>query len=66
MSITAEGYRRIEAIRKSAEEGDVEAQYRIGEIYSDPLFENIPEAIKWITKAAENGHEEAKKVLALL
>ena len=68
MSITASQYERLGALRKRAEEGDAEAQFELGVFYSEDFkpTQNIPEAIKWITKAAENGHEEAIKILDLV
>lgn len=54
-------YREIEMIkcRKAAEQGDADAQYRLGECYAkDDGVET--EALKWYHKAAEQGHEGAK------
>ena len=46
----------------AAREGDVKAQYHMGETYSKGINieENAREAIKWYTRAAENGYIEAQ------
>ena len=51
-------YREIEMMkcRKAAEQGDADAQYRLGEFYA----KDEAEALKWYHKAAEQGHEGAK------
>lgn len=51
-------YREIEMMkcRKAAEQGDADAQYRLGECYA----KDEAEALKWYHKAAEQGHEGAK------
>ena len=48
----------FDAIRKKAEEGDIEAQYKLGVYYADEYFDNH-EAIKWLFKANRQGHEKA-------
>ena len=57
-------YREIEMIkcRKAAEQGDADAQYRLGTCYAigDGVETNEAEALKWYHKAAEQGHEGAK------
>ena len=52
-------YREIEMMkcRKAAEQGDADAQYRLGECYA---AKDETEALKWYHKAAEQGHEGAK------
>ena len=61
---------KIEAWRKSAERGDPQAQYCLGNCYftgngieSDGLAKDIAEAVKWYRKAAEQGHIDAKRNL---
>jgi TPR repeat protein len=60
--------------RQSAERGDSEAQYRLGNAYSieardkigDARWQATPlqeEATKWIRRAAEQGHTEAEALL---
>lgn len=57
-------YREIETMkcRKAAEQGEADAQYRLGTCYAigDGVETNEAEALKWYNKAAEQGHEGAK------
>ena len=48
--------------------GDVDAQYRLGEIYrlGDGLEKDIPQAFKWYGRAAEQGHSGAQYKLGLI
>ena len=46
------------SIQELAEEGDAEAQYKIG--YDYYIHGNLPEAFKWFLKAAEQGYAEAQ------
>ena len=50
-----------------AEQGDVNAQYNLGESYDDGqgVPEDDVEAVKWWSRAAEQGHAEAQFSLAL-
>ncbi|MBO4513731.1 MAG: SEL1-like repeat protein, partial [Victivallales bacterium] len=49
-------------IRKRAERGDAEAQFRLGECFKEGnvVEENLKEAVKWYRKAAYQGNAEAK------
>lgn len=51
-------------MRQVAEQGDVEAQYKIGLYYENKTPKNYPEAIKWYRLAAEKGHADAQYHLA--
>lgn len=57
-------YREIEMMkcRKAAEQGEADAQYRLGTCYAngDGVETNEAEALKWYHNAAEQGHEGAK------
>jgi TPR repeat protein len=46
---------------KLANKGNVEAQFKVGEMYENGfgVEKNVEEGLKWITKAAEQGHETA-------
>jgi flagellar biosynthesis GTPase FlhF len=46
---------------KLANKGNVEAQFKVGEMYENGfgVEKNTEEGMKWITKAAEQGHETA-------
>ena len=50
------------ALVDAAEQGDAEAQYKLGFMYegSDSVPEDYTEAAKWYRKAAEQGHVEAQ------
>jgi TPR repeat protein len=58
----ADGYRR------AARDGDVGAQYRLGQLYERGLgvSKDPDEAAKWYRKAAEQGHDRAKEALERL
>lgn len=57
-------YREIEMMkcRKAAEQGEADAQYRLGMCYAngDGVETNEAEALRWYHNAAEQGHEGAK------
>jgi TPR repeat protein len=56
-------------VRKSAEAGDANAQFRLGEaLLQDPAHtvENSADAVRWLQLAAENGSTEAMIVLGRL
>ena len=52
----------MDVIREAAEQGDAEAQYKLGIAYShgQGIPENPVEAVKWFRRAAEQGHEKAQ------
>ena len=52
----------LEILRKDAEQGDAEAQYKLGEMYDtgEGVIEDDTEAVKWYRKAAEQGHRNAQ------
>jgi len=58
----------FDAVLKQAEQGDPDAQYRLGRMYyfGDGVAENREEAARWHVKAAAQGHAEAQYVLGLL
>ena len=55
----------ISLLRKSAEQGDADAQHEMGGYYSVGLGveKSQEQAIYWWRKAAEQGHEDAQKCL---
>ena len=55
-------------VKKSAEEGQAEAQYFLGLIYfiGKGVDRDKQEALKWFRKAAEQGHAKAKEDLSIL
>lgn len=55
----------VELYRKAAEQGNIDAQYILGDCYENGygVEENENEAVKWYRKAAEQGHGEAKERL---
>ena len=64
----------LELWKKAAEAGDSEAQYALGSCYAgdveyydpDKIYQNMPEAKKWLQKAADQGNEKAKEALERL
>jgi TPR repeat protein len=65
-------YRKVAEKENAFDNLDVEAQYFLGRIYKKDLApernksKNRAEAIQWLRKAAENGHEDAKSELKYL
>lgn len=68
---------RIQTTREAADRGDANAQFELGKMYENGflgergtgkfgVITNRNEAIRWYQKAAEQGHEEAKKALKRL
>lgn len=55
----------VHYITKSAEQGYIEAQYILGEMYADgdEVMKDKNRAIEWYEKALANGHEGAKSAL---
>src|SRR5215204_357961 len=56
----------IKQLRKSAEDGDVRAQAKLGLLYFDgkEVNRNPSEAAKWLLKAAQQGNSGAQCLLA--
>ncbi len=54
-----------ETVRKAAEQGDPDAQYKLGLLYDKGLvvLQDFAEAVKWYRKAAEQGHADAQNNL---
>jgi hypothetical protein len=61
----SKNYEAFEALKKEAENGDVQAQCTVGDIYADDTREvyNINEAVFWCKKAAEQGCKKAQWLL---
>ena len=55
----------VKWFRKSAEQGNVDAQYNLGRMYNngEGVKQDCFEAIKWFRKSAEKGNEKAKEAL---
>ena len=55
----------LESLRKTADQGDAQAQYRLGEMYDngEGVAADDAEAVKWYRKAAEQGHPGAQWLL---
>jgi hypothetical protein len=54
---------------KEAKAGDVQAQYLLGHSYvngSEGFSKSYKKALKWYTKAAENGHADAYRQIEFL
>ncbi len=58
----------IEDLRQRANEGDPEAQYKLGWRYSAgrDVPQNDEEAVKWLRKAADQGLAQAKHDLGVM
>jgi hypothetical protein len=58
-------YLNLENIRKDAEKGGAQAQYKLGIMYNNGwgMTANFAEATKWYRKAAEQGHAASKEML---
>ena len=72
-------YESIQSLRAQAEQGDADAQYHLGRLYrvgklyvggrnvfGEGVPQNYAEAAKWFRRAAQQGHNDAKFVLALI
>ena len=61
-------YAEFDDILKSANNGEVESQYILGNMYysGDGVRRNYFEAIKWYRKAAEQGHAKAQNNLGVM
>ena len=46
-------------VQQAAEQGDIEAQYRLAELYALTPYQG-DQALAWLTKAAEQGHADAQ------
>ena len=55
----------IKTLETLANKGDVNAAYRLAEYYQFAHLNEIEEE-KWLTKAAELGHNDAQMILAIL
>lgn len=60
-----DGTEAINWLRKAAEQGNVDAQYSLGLLYSTGIWlvgvaEDYPEAMKWFRKAADQGNADAE------
>ena len=61
-------WERRDFVRRIAEQGNVDAQLNLGDIYArgDGVPENLAEAVKWLRLAAEQGHAEAQFTLDVI
>ena len=55
-------------LRPAAEQGSPEAQYAVGYMYyyGQGVIENRQKAWYWITKAAQNGNQDAQRAVKIL
>jgi len=60
-------YEKIEELKRTAEQGDPDAQFYLGMCYATGkgVEQDYVQATKWRTKAAEQGHAEAQYALGL-
>ncbi len=58
----------VKWLRKSAEKGYDEAQFRLGVMYvnGDHIEKDRKEGVKWLKKAARQGHVNAIKLLKVM
>jgi len=61
-------HKAVEQYRKSAEQGNADAQYELGRLYcwGDGVPQNKTETIEWLKMASNQGHVEARKLLATI
>ena len=62
MGATKDYIKAAEWYRKAADQGDVDAQYKLGLFYENGygVAQNKEEAVKWYRKSAENGNASAQ------
>ncbi len=53
----------VTSIKERAEQGDADAQYNLGYMYSngDGVTKNDKVAVKWTRRAAKEGYEDGKR-----
>ncbi len=59
----------LEQVRKLADQGNAEAQYKMGRFFEEGLTgptEDYKMAVKWYLKAAENGHAQAQYKMGIM
>lgn len=58
----------LKRIKEAAEQGDVDAQYMLGDFYAngEGVKQDYEKAIEWTKKAADQGHIMAKLQLKVL
>ncbi len=63
--LSEENVAAVELYRASADQGHPDGQYGLGEMYAkgEGVEKNPDEAFLWFTRAAENGHAQAQRVL---
>lgn len=63
--VTKDLTKAAEWYRKAAEQGDADAQYKLGLFYENGygVTQDKEQAMQWYKKAAEQGNENAKKAL---
>ncbi len=63
--MNANNEKAFEWYKKAAEQGNVDAQFKLGEYYRDGkgVVQDLEKAVEWFTKAAEQGHAKAKENL---
>ena len=56
----------VETLTELAENGDAVSAYRLGKIYlfgADGIERDVPQAMQWLAKSAEDGNEYAQQLL---
>ncbi len=68
LALQAEAARKrtLAKLTQAAEQGDIEAQYKLGNQYRWGPEQDLTQAVKWWRAAASAGHVSAKKELCLL
>ena len=58
----------FDAVKKAAEQGDVDVQFMLGVMYAygEGVPQDYAEAVRWYRKAAEQGHASAQYYLGLM
>ena len=57
----------MNALKESAERGDIDAQFELGMVFVEPgsTFQDTEKAVYWLSKASEQGHPGATYWLAM-
>ncbi len=64
-SVVMDREEALKWFRRSAEQGNLKAQFFVGEYYSQPGVDEYKEALEWYRKAAEQGYAPAQYKLAV-
>ncbi|MDY0351880.1 MAG: tetratricopeptide repeat protein [Desulfobulbaceae bacterium] len=65
---TSTGKSTVEDVKQRAEQGEAEAQFKLGALYKngEGVEQNYDKALEWYTKSAEQGYADAQVILGAM